>query len=657
MAPAVGVTGNPFVDWGLSIAAAMAGVEDVGRLTVADLRRTVGDGLRIAREHQRLKSFIPLFGSNTPLHNPKKKGQSPGEEHAARYAALIKAIADSIGAETLDAPCEVCGRQRSLDLAQVPEAGGKGSDRLLGRDWFPLAGAKTDANLLPAASRAVHVCAACLLAVRFLPSAPLLVDGRMTILQSAPPEFADLFCRDLWTHVSQRVRLGNVETEGSKEGTRALLRRLLGVLDNLAKKKRLSVVSAETRLFSWRFSNAGDSADVELEEIPNRVLLFLRDARDLGFQAGIDRLVSAEKKKDSDATPGLLRCLMQGRDYEPLYPRGSWEGASPGFFELYQARILGRTAHALATARTIAAAMVAASRKKKDLDRLRKPEALGSPSLRATVRKAMVNEALEGRFSLQDYRSLFPLHEPPGVSIDPSGFKVLRFYLHHAEGPAQAAPVEQGLPSPESKDPVLYLADRMLARLLEVREADFVRARVLPVLERQGGRWLASQFERCAAREEGFTYDVWTSLALDSRGRFWPHEWTFQTRLHLAARLAASTSRPELAAARADSARPFDGSGLPTVIVSPIESYLGEYARSRGTERLLRDVVERWLDREIGAAWLGKRLCDPVRERRLEETTWSEWLTQGEAYERRFQLGLAIGNASRRLSNVPLKEA
>src|SRR5439155_26314183 len=140
------------------------------------------------------------------------------------------------------------GAARSLDGHQLTAPAGRVPS--FGRDWLPLAGATTEANLWPAGSRSPHTCARCLLAVRLLPSALLLVDGRLTVLQSAPPDFADIFVRELYDHVRVReqAQAGEVETLGAKEGKRALARRLLSVLDRLRLQQRLGVVDSKTRV-------------------------------------------------------------------------------------------------------------------------------------------------------------------------------------------------------------------------------------------------------------------------------------------------------------------------------------------------------------------------------------------------------------------------
>lgn len=638
------LTGNPFVDWGLSIAAAMAGLESAALLTDQHLKNVVGDGRALARRHQRLKAFIPVFGSNTPLHNPKPKGQSPGETHVKNYASLLVRIRDAIGHETNSVPCEVCGAPRTLGVVHLRDSAGRTPS--FGRDWLPLAGAATEANLWPAATRSPHICARCLLAVRLLPSALLLVDGRLTVLQSAPPDFADIFVRELYDHVRVREQAGERETVGSKEGKRALARRLLSVLNRLRLQQRLGVVDSTTRVFAWYFTNAGDSADVTIEEIPNRALLFLRDGVDSGLGPEIERLMSAEPRKDTEWTPGMLRCLELRRDYEPLYPRGKHAGASIELFELFQARVLGRTTCALEVAHAIATELTRAVHRQEDLDSLRKPEAFRRSELCARVRRAMVQMAAEGRFSIGDYHSLFPTREGPGIAVAPDGWKVLRYYVHQTAGQRRERS-DQASALPDS-DAVSFIADRVLDRLLG-RGETFVR-NVVARAELTDDRWLRDQFLACAWREGGFTYAAWSALALDGRGHLATREWLFQTRLHLAARLSEDPHRRVLRQPlREPAATPMAGSNLPGFVAIALEEYLDEYLTVRGPGRLERDIVRQWLARRLGTHWLGERLSSPRRRAPISVHAWRNWLEDPDAAWRTFQLGLAVCNAARRL--------
>lgn len=642
------LTGNPFVDWGLSIAAAIAELESVDALTDEHLKAVVGDGTALARRHQSLKTFMLVFGSNTPLHNPKPRGQRPGEAHVRNYASLLVQIRDGMGHETENTPCEVCGAAHSLNAQRLKNSAGKVPS--LGRDWLPLAGAATEANSWPAASRSPHACARCLLAVRLLPSALLLVDGHLTLLQSSPPEFADSFVRDLHDLVRVRSEAGETETVGSKEGKRALARRLLSVLSRLRRQQRLKIVDSRTRVFAWYFTNVGDSADVSLAELPSRALLFLRDAVEADLGPEIERLLDVEPRKDTEWMPGLLRSLEGSRDYGLLYPRGKNPGASIRLFELYQTKVLGRTPCALEVAHTIATALTSAVRRKEDLDGLRKPEAFRRPELRARVRRAMVEMAADGRFSLADYRSLFSLRDEPGVAVTPDGWKVLGYYVHQPTSDGRRR--DEPPVTLADTDAVSFVADRILDRLLAARGEQFVRALVVRA-ERMDERWLRDQVLACASIEEGFTFATWSALALDGQGRLAAREWEFQTRLHVAARLSEDPHRRALRVARSEpAATPTFGSGLPEFLAVALEEFLDDYVTARGAHRLERDIVRPWLSRRLGAQWLGQRLSSPRRRAPVAEDSWRDWLEEPDATGRAFQLGLAVCNAARRLISL-----
>lgn len=665
-----GRTGNPFVDWGLAVAAAMKSLDGADSVTAEIMRDVVGDGVEIAKRHQVLKSFNLVFGSNTPLHNPKKP--KPGERHVQAYARILKQLADLMGSEARLAPCEICGAPKTLTDIQVPRkemqstdspAGDEGTKKRkrkketakpaepapwLGRDWFPLAGAKTEANMLPAGSRAIHACARCLLAVRLLPDAVMLVDGQACILQSAPPTFADHFAADLFEQVRDHCLANDHETIGAKEGTRALMRRLLSVVSRFHSRAELGVIDRRTRLFAWKFSNAGDSASATVEEIPNRALLFLWKTAHLRLE--IEKLVGEERGKDTDRNPSLLRCLEHGLDYGGLYPRAKASGASPELFAMYQVDVLGRTAKALSVARDIAAATVA-KKTKKEVTHLRKPEAVRSSALRFAAKQKMFELAARGDFTIGDYRSLFPTEIQAGVNANPGGWKVLWYYLHYPEAAVRPesgeGPVERGV------DLLCVLADRMLARLLTTRSCSQILDSLLSVSGSIGPAWLITQFEQCAAIEEGFTYKVWRKLAFDEGGSFRPWEWIFQSRLRMASVLGSGEPVQQAALVN-DSV--LAQASLPWEIAESLEGYLRWYVTERGTARLNRDIVQAWLSRRLSVEQVGERLQSRDVAGPLDRDAWTRWYEAAEPFERRIHLGLGLLNASRRLATFHEKD-
>lgn len=204
-----------------------------------------------------------------------------------------------------------------------------------------------------------------------------------------------------------------------------------------------------------------------------------------------------------------------------------------------------------------------------------------------------------------------------------------------------------------------FIADRVLDRLLAVRGEEVVRSLVAHA-ECTDDRWLREQFLACAWREEGFTYAAWSALAIDGRGHLAAREWVFQTRLHLAARLSENQHRRVLRAPRQEpAATPMSGSNLPEFVAVALEEYLDEYVTVRGPDRVERDIVRPWLARRLGTHWLGERLSSPRRRAPISVHAWRDWVEDPGGEGRLLQIGLAVGNAARRLialRSTPVEE-
>lgn len=660
--PKIGRSGNPFVDWGLSIAAAMAGADSAEQLTTSDLVRLVKtEGMNIARLHQKLNSFYQVFGSNTSLHNPKNR--PPDDDHVREYvASVLEPLASYIDKSNGSSLCGACGQRNGMPPTVVARD-------FLGRDWFPLAGAQTEANLMSAASRSISFCPVCLLAVRLIPSAVMLVNGKIALLQSAPPEFAEWFARETFEHARSRWDLEDFGTLGQGEGTKALTRRLLAVFQKLERDSSASRVDSKTRLFAWYFSNTGQEKPQKeetawFEEIPNPALLFLRDVVARGLKTEVEQLLKSEKK-ETDDRPGLLRCAIEGRDYGPLYPKGKYAGASVGLFEFYQTQILKRSPQALKTACMLAERTLGTISKKTEREALCKPDGLRDPGAKSRLRRAMVEMALEGRFSLREYRSLFfpraqPDAEEPWRNVDHTAWNVIRYYLNLASrtpteplgaGTAANPGVADSGESlgPAGEDILTHTSEQMLSRLLARRSSDAVRAILLTSAT---PAWLKNQYLLCARNHEGFTYERWLRLAFDRSGRQSPWEWLFQTRLHMAFQLANGFNPGPEDTAPEVSTGVFDGSGLPEGVTFEIGSYLSWYLRERGAKRLTKDVLSRWARGEIGLGWLEARL----RKATLAEEEvvspldrWFQELPPEVLATTKYQVSIGVVNAARRM--------
>jgi hypothetical protein len=156
----VNLTGNPFVDAGFGIAAAITSLQSIQSLSRDDLKRTVGEPHRML---ERLKDFriLASFWVNNPF-----MGKNLGQK--AKFVSFLNGL-QSGSLPTRAGYCQICGHSAVM----TEEAD---------RCWFPLAGGRdSDPCTLPGLGGKV-VCADCMSAVivlplgcRFCPDGPYFV--------------------------------------------------------------------------------------------------------------------------------------------------------------------------------------------------------------------------------------------------------------------------------------------------------------------------------------------------------------------------------------------------------------------------------------------------------------------------------------------------
>lgn len=647
----IDLTGNPFVDTGLAVIAARAHLDDVRDLTVDAIRDLHEDGSQLTSWNSSLKNFTMIFTSNSLLTNPAIKAKA---KRAQSYQAILGALLSKIGNEELSRRCEACGTFRSVDfdtLCRTAVAGIEIKDqvRSIGRDWFPLSGSLgSDAQALPAASRPVNLCAKCLFAIHYLPLGLILLDGRLAVFQSTSIEFWYELVRDIVTEVQSRISVGNYDTLGAKEGSKAVAKRLLGLFERLQSAQRFRDVSPGTALQVWRFTNSGASPECEIEEIPNPALVFLWEAVRHGFRQELEKIIDSEGKKERT----LFRCITERQDYFRLYPKGKWTGASPRLFALYQSHVCGRSGRALALAHTLAKEC-AKELRPIDLERLRREEAFKERSVRNQFRSLMAELAQKGKFSLNDYLGLFPLRDDvPGIQVHGDGWRLIRYYLHHVDdsniGIACSA-------SSEGCSPKLALlrfyGTRILQHYVQERGKDRFQSEVLNRMGRGeiGALWLRRQFTSLAEAYAGFSYGMWEQLCRNERGELILHELLFQMRILWSELLTQALPS-------GITFQDFDrNSGLPT----PVETYLQEifarYTEQRGLNRFHRDVLARLRRKEIGLGWFKHRITNtdgkPSQPALFSGDEWESFLRDENgrllAGERLFQMHLLFANLYR----------
>jgi CRISPR-associated protein Cst1 len=655
------LTGNPFVDTGLAVVAALANLDDVEHLSLDTVRRVYGNGSQLASWNSRLKSFSQIFGTNNPLFQNGygyQKGKGPSELNLAIYCETLSAFVEAASTVNKGFRCEACGSLTDFDFAQacISVVGNHGKkapeDKWVGRDWFPLAGSLgSDAQALPAASRPVRLCAKCLFAVHYLPLGLILLDGRLAVFQSSSVEFWYDLVRDIVTGdggTRSRVMAGLYETPGAREGNRAVAKRLLDLFRRLLRAKDDYDLPKGTALSVWRFTNSGASPDCKIEEIPNPTLIFLLKAARNNLDREVEHIIDSEKKRELS----LFRCITEQRDYPGLYPRGKWLGASPKLFALYQAEVCARSPKVLEIARTLAR-QAAEGLKPKDLKRIQREEAFSERAVRNQFRGLMVSSAQESQFTLDDYIGLFPLRDDvSGISVHFDGWNLIRYYLHHLSDSEPFAEISTSqTASPTRLATLRYYAARIFSGYIEERGKARFHSEVLSRMIRGeiSVSWLENQFTRLAEKHTGFTYGAWNYLCKNDDGQLFIGELLFQMRLLWTEWM--QTDEVPVTETLASQ----NGSGLPVAVETCLRTMFSRYVAQRGLERFYRDVLMRLRRNEIGLAWLRRWIVRQENETpdavTLSQEDWEELLKDDEgrpcSRERQFQMHLLMANLYR----------
>lgn len=644
------LTGNPFVDTGLGVIGALANIDDIKALTFVDIKSVYGDGTQITEWNSKLKAFTQIFGTNNPLKQPSYPSRVRGPIYKSTLSSFLKEINQS----TEKGPkCWACGSPSNFDFGKVCKKAVEDNgqkppeDKHVGRDWFPLAGSLgSDAQALPAASKAPHICPKCIFAIHYLPIGLILLNGRLAVFQCSSTEFWHELLHDIVNEIKGRILSGNYETIGSKEGSRAVMGRLLALFQRLQKEAYYGEVPEGTALYAWRFSNSGSSPECEIQEIPNPALVFLWDAVREGLRSDIELLVKSEGKNPRYS---LFQCILDKRDYPNLYPEGKRKGAVPKLFALYQTCIRNHSSRALQLAYKLAKE-ISQQLTAKELKRIQRTEAFREEKVRNQFRSSMVRLAETGELALADYLDLFPVKESAGITVEWEGWNFIRFYLHHPsenDKPIGTTPSKVGF----TQNPSLYYAGVIYNHYVKERGRQRFQRDVLGQLKlgRLGLKWLRDQFIQFAESEVGFTYGHWLKLCKLDNGRTFVSELLFQMRLLWSQWFYEN--RTSVGISVLTDGKSSDG--LTESIDTLIKELFTSYVEGRGLDRFHRDILLRLRRREIGLFWFKEKITKQIYEdvQSLTEQQWEDFLVddegQGMKSERLFQLHLALANLYR----------
>lgn len=565
-------TGNPFVDTGLSVLVAKAREKGwtgktVQELTPDALRQAIGDGKWLAQANRRLKAFNMVVGNNSPLtntsSNPSLRKANRGrlnpedDDGFKAYVSILQGLVTEATAPQQNdgIPCECCGMRPTT---KVLAANGKE----IGREWFPLAGSLgSDAQALPASSRAPRICSLCLLTIQALPLGVTLLHGKLACFQSTSWEMTQLLIektyRETQAMLSSIAGAEKVAASGAKGGTTPTALRLLDLFGDLQVNRRMLELPAHVTMNVWLFSNSGTGADCDLIEIPNNALVFLWEAA-RRYRAEVEGMLRRESKKPEYQ---LLECIRRQRDYDPLYPAKGTPPASKGLFEFYQTQVLGRLPQVLRVAEKVACLLrqrlqrqaeqeqrasapkrgkgkSRQTQSKKFLQRLkeRHPFRDLEPAERNVVRRMFADFAEEGLLTLEEYVLLFPRETLQPLCTQWWGWLWIWFYLNH-----ENLSVEVELPkweevamftNPRIKQFARDVFDDYRERrgLARVKRDILDRFRRNEIKTADLQRW----FCNLAETKEGYANEDWDDLCRDESGNNATNEVRFQFRLELA---------------------------------------------------------------------------------------------------------------------------
>jgi len=655
----IDLTGNPFVDTGLAVIAAYAKLEAIEELTINTTKNVYNNTIKPVDYNSKLKSFTQIFGTNNPLFQSAygfKKGIGPSEQNKKIYEDILNSLLDEINKSNNNGLlCWACGKPTMLEFSEICHSAieknktndGKTEEeknkkkvekKEIGRDWFPLSGSLgSDAQALPSASESPTLCAKCLFVIHYLPLGVILINGKIAVFQSNSTDFWYELIKDLTHEVKSRINTELYETLGKKEGNKEVMRRIIALFERLKNEQKFSQ-SDELVLYYWSFSNSGTDPSCHLEKIPNSVLSFLLEAVRNGLKLEIEGLINAETKKEYS----LFTCISEKRDYQRLYPKRTWKGASAKLFLLYQMYILNRSAESLLAAYNLAKE-IASDTDKKELERMRRSEGFAEMKWRNKAKSIMLSLVEDGKFNFGCYRDIFFKTEESD-KIFWEGWNVIKFYLHNTR--------DEDKPKIETEtkkdnNVILFYAASIYKNFIDNRGKDRFQKEVIEGAKRGriNATWLKNQFCQLAELKSEFTYDAWLRL---NKGLY-IEELIFQMRLLWAEWISNDRGLMDIELEAIEGAI---SSGLPEKVDNRIEELFNLITINRGIDYFYKFVLMGLRNRKIDLFWFKIKLMNLAPISPLTEQEWEYFLldNNGDSIKanRLFQLHLHLANLYRK---------
>ncbi|MCS3901887.1 Cas8a1 family CRISPR/Cas system-associated protein [Methanococcus voltae] len=422
------MTGNPFVNHGIYCISGILDKE-INEISIDDLYNVAND--EFIYRCDSIKAYTMVFGMNGPLKQPSFKGDKR-KFYKNYLISLIESINKDITKNTCKennsncngnsnsnsnyntnkkSVCMVCGEEYSEDITDIwintqiksglePQKNDK-FEKFIGRELFPLIGSYgNDAQILPASSKAPHICPKCLFAVNFLPLSTMLMKGKLICLESNSTELARDLVNKLYNENTKGVNFEDDKREipGKKEGN-LFYKTLMQYFGELKEyRKNLDLKNIE--LYIWMYSNGGTSPDCEVYEIPNETLLFLKKISRRDFIDEFYTVIINDKSRQ------LFENIVNNQDYLYLYPYKKFNGVSIELYEFYQREVVKRSDLYLEIAKKIAKEFIN-NKDKKFIDKISKGDAFKERQNVVDLKKLVYEMILNGILTYDEYMEFF----------------------------------------------------------------------------------------------------------------------------------------------------------------------------------------------------------------------------------------------------------
>ncbi len=301
-------------------------INEINEISSKELERLKKNQSKIEEKIEKKKVNLKKIEGKIEKDKNKSINNSTGRE---LYLNIVDGLLDGINKKDGDFLCEVTGAYYETDLMNK-------NDQSIGKQWFPLVGTISDAQTLPASSRAVKLSAISLLTAQFVPMGVAILGGKLVCFQSndymlsehASPLFQDVI-EEIYRETMKKVRLSDkVETWGKNNPSGSVTLLLLNYLTRLYQDKQEKNLPEYICFNLWRFSNSGQDPWLNIIEIPNKALQFLWEAWRGNYKRELERYLRLEseienslkkKKEYKGKIISFLECITKKQLYPPFY--------------------------------------------------------------------------------------------------------------------------------------------------------------------------------------------------------------------------------------------------------------------------------------------------------------------------------------------------